>query len=216
MEPIDLYHDAFIFDMDGTLVNSEPLKGMALARACEDYGSIVDYRIYQNVMGMKWERVVQYFFENCGIAPNLEEFNAKFKEHYRLIILKDLTLNEGVEKLLKQIQYSGKQCAVVTSAQSWMTDQILKAFDLAHLFDLVITKEHVAMHKPDPESYLLALSRLDVSANKTVIFEDSTPGLQAGLASGCEVIAIRHAFNQNNDFLGASRIIDNFGVCNLR
>ena len=68
------------------------------------------------------------------------------------------------------------------------------------------------MHKPDPEAYLLALSRLNVAADKAIIFEDSAPGLQAGLASGCEVIAFQHSFNINNDFSGALKIIDDFSL----
>ena len=212
MEPINLYYDAFIFDMDGTLVNSEPLKGQALALTCKDYGSIVDYRIYQNVMGMKWEKVVQYFFKIGGIEPERQEFNEKFKEHYQLLLSQRLSISKGVIGLLQQLKFSGKRCAVVTSAQQWMASQILEACKLEHLFDLVIAKEHVSMHKPDPEAYLLALSRLNVTASKTIIFEDSAPGLQAGLASGCEVIAFQHSFNINNDFSGALKIIDDFSL----
>jgi HAD superfamily hydrolase (TIGR01509 family) len=212
MESISLYYDAFIFDMDGTLVNSEPLKGQALALTCKDYGSIVDYCIYQHVMGMKWENVVQYFFKIGGIEPDVQEFNDKFKEHYQSLLSHKLSINKGVVELLKQLKSSGKQCAVVTSAQQWMANQILKDCKLEHLFDLVIAKEDVSMHKPDPEAYLLALSRLNVTADKAIIFEDSAPGLQAGLASGCEVIAFRHSFNINNDFSRALEIIDDFSV----
>ncbi|UPR36517.1 HAD family phosphatase [Vibrio cyclitrophicus] len=212
MEPINLYYDAFIFDMDGTLVNSEPLKGQALALTCKDYGSIVDYRIYQNVMGMKWENVVQYFFKIGGIEPEIQEFNDKFRENYQLLLSQKLSINKGVISLLKQLKSSGKQCAVVTSAQQWMANQILKACKLDRLFDLVIAKEHVSMHKPDPEAYLLALSRLNVTSDKAIIFEDSTPGLKAGLASGCEVIAFQHSFNINNDFSGALKVIDDFSI----
>ncbi|MEZ9622313.1 HAD family hydrolase [Vibrio sp. 10N.222.55.A3] len=212
METIKLYYDAFIFDMDGTLVNSEPLKGQALALTCKDYGSIVDHRIYQNVMGMKWENVVQYFFKVGEIEPERQEFNDKFKEHYQLLLSQRLSINKGVVGLLQQLKSSGKRCAVVTSAQQWMANQILEACKLEHLFDLVIAKEHVSMHKPDPEAYLLALSRLNVTASKTIIFEDSAPGLQAGLASGCEVIAFQHSFNINNDFSGALKIIDDFSL----
>ena len=54
-----------------------------------------------------------------------------------------------------------------------MVEKVLSKLDLQHSFDLVITKEDVARHKPDPEAYLLALSHLRVSANDTPVFEDS-------------------------------------------
>ncbi|MEK6212566.1 MAG: HAD family phosphatase, partial [Vibrio fluvialis] len=57
---------AYLFDMDGTLVNSEPLKGQALALACQEYGQTVDHNIYKQVMGENWPMVTGHFFRHAG------------------------------------------------------------------------------------------------------------------------------------------------------
>jgi len=82
--------------------------------------------------------------------------------------------------------------------------------DLQNSFDLVITREDVTRRKPDPEAYLLALSRLRLSAKDTIVFEDSSAGLKAATAAGCRCIAVRHAFNSKHDFSGAFREIESF------
>ncbi len=202
--------DAYLFDMDGTLVNSEPLKGKALAAACANYGASVDFTIYKNVMGESWHVVTGHFFNVAGIAPVLSEFNTYFRKHYEALLLESLELNHGAKAYIRQLKANGKQCGVVSSAATWMVDNILTALGLEDAFDVVITQEHVSAHKPDPEAYDLALSKLGVSPAQAIVFEDSTAGIQSGLASGCQVIAIHHTFNGNNDLSGALKSIDSY------
>ncbi|MFM2483498.1 HAD family hydrolase [Celerinatantimonas yamalensis] len=203
-------YDVYLFDMDGTLVNSEPLKGKALALACADYGVNVDYNIYKDVMGESWSVVTGHFFTTAKIAPDLDEFNTHFRAHYEQLLSKHLELNIGAKAYIDSLKKAGKLCGIVSSAATWMVENILESLKLSTAFDIVITKEHVTKHKPDPEAYELALSKLSVSPSKTIIFEDSTAGVNAGKASGCDVIAIKHNFNGKNDFSGAVKVIDNY------
>ena len=105
---------------------------------------------------------------------------------------------------------SGKKCGVVSSAATWMVENILAALNLKGLFDIVITQEHVTRHKPDPEAYELALHQLNIDPANVLIFEDSTAGVEAGVSSGCDVVAIAHEFNGKNDLSKAVRIIENY------
>ncbi|MFA0482392.1 HAD family hydrolase, partial [Vibrio splendidus] len=173
-------YEVYLFDMDGTLVNSEPLKGKALALACADYGSQVDYNIYKDVMGESWQVVTGHFFANAKIAPELAEFNRYFRAHYEKMLNDELALNAGAKKYIEQLKQAGKICGVVSSAAAWMVENILASLQLDTAFDLVITQEHVSKHKPDPEAYNLALANLGVSPEQTVVFEDSTAGISAG------------------------------------
>lgn len=70
METVLKEYQVYLFDMDGTLVNSEPLKGKALALACGDYGSNVDFNLYKEVMGESWSVVTGHFFTHANISPN--------------------------------------------------------------------------------------------------------------------------------------------------
>ncbi|KHT44060.1 beta-phosphoglucomutase [Vibrio sinaloensis] len=203
-------YQAFLFDMDGTLVNSEPLKGLALAKACADYGAEVDFNIYKQVMGESWPVVTGHFFQHAGISPDLAEFNTHFRAHYEALLSSELELNHGALTYLQYLKEQGKTCAVVSSAATWMVDNILRALDLDELFDVVITQEHVSKHKPDPEAYLLALSQLDLPTEAAVIFEDSHAGISAGVSAGCDVVAIHHSFNGNNDLSQSIKQISSY------
>jgi len=203
-------YDVYLFDMDGTLVNSEPLKGKALALACSDYGAEVDFNIYKDVMGESWQIVTSHFFTAAQISPDLAEFNQHFRSYYEQLLSEQLELNHGAKAYIDKLIKSGKKCGVVSSAATWMVENILDSLDLNSAFDVVITQEHVTKHKPDPEAYSLALSMLSVSSTQTVVFEDSTAGVNAGRSSGCEVVAINHSFNAKNDLSGAVKVIDSY------
>lgn len=203
-------YEVYLFDMDGTLVNSEPLKGKALALACLDYGAYVDHNIYKDVMGESWQVVTGHFFKNANIAPDLTEFNRYFRAHYEQMLNDELELNVGAMAYIEQLKRSGKKCAVVSSAAAWMVDNILTSLRLENAFDLVITQEHVTKHKPDPEAYILALAKLAASPDETIVFEDSTAGIRAGKSSGCDVIAVKHGFNGKNDLSDAVKAISSY------
>ncbi|CAH1546517.1 HAD family phosphatase [Vibrio rotiferianus] len=203
-------YQVYLFDMDGTLVNSEPLKGKALALACADYGSEVDFNIYKDVMGESWSVVAGHFFEAASIYPMLEEFNSHFRTHYERLLSDNLELNTGAKEYIEQLNKKGKRCGVVSSAATWMVDNILDTLNLTEAFEIVITQEHVTKHKPDPEAYNLALSQLNATPENTVIFEDSAAGIWAGKSSGCEVVAIKHEFNGKNDMSAASKVIEGY------
>ncbi|MFB9216395.1 HAD family hydrolase [Vibrio sinaloensis] len=214
MEIVVKEYQAYLFDMDGTLVNSEPLKGMALAQACNDYGAKVDFNIYKEVMGESWPVVTGHFFHHAGISPELAEFNTYFRAHYEALLAKQLELNEGAKEYLLALKQQGKICGVVSSAATWMVENILQSLDLNDMFDVVITQEHVTKHKPDPEAYFLALEHLNLDADSTVIFEDSAAGVAAGIEAGCDVVAIQHEFNGKNDLSGAILQIDRYQQVN--
>lgn len=203
-------YEVYLFDLDGTLVNSEPLKGNALALACLDYGVRVDHNIYKDVMGESWQIVTNHFFTQACISPVLIEFNRCFRSHYEQLLSEKLELHVGAKAYIEQLKQAGKKCAVVSSAATWMVEKILTSLELENIFDLIITQEHVTKHKPDPEAYTLALENLAASPEQTIVFEDSTAGIHAGKSSGCDVIAIRHEFNSKNDLSAALKAINTY------
>ncbi len=204
-------YKAYLFDMDGTLVNSEPLKGKALALACKDYKADVDFNIYKDVMGESWTVVTGHFFKAANISPAIEEFNCYFRKHYESLLSTQLELTPKADLYIESLKSKGIKCGVVSSAATWMVEQILEQLGLQNKFDIVITQEHVSKHKPDPEAYNMAIAMLGSNAAEVLVFEDSTAGISAGGQSGCDVVAVRHEFNEQNDLSLAKQVIDDFG-----
>jgi beta-phosphoglucomutase-like phosphatase (HAD superfamily) len=91
-----------------------------------------------------------------------------------------------------------------------MIEGVVKRNGFGEYFDLVVGREDVRQHKPHPEAYVLALSRLNISAKDAVVFEDSEAGVVAGCAAGCRVVAIRHEYNRRHDFSEAMRVIESY------
>lgn len=203
-------YSAYFFDLDGTLVDSEKLKGKALAETCSLFGAKVDAAIYKTVMGESWEHVTAYFFKKANIAPDFDTFSDRFKKIYQELIRKELKPNPNIEKLLTTLKDKKKILGLVSSASGWMVDQVLSQLNLSEFFDIVITKEDVTKYKPDPEAYLLALERLSLSGSQVLIFEDSKSGLIAAKKASCDSVAFRHEFNVNNDFSLALMVISDF------
>lgn len=203
-------YSAYLFDLDGTLVDSEKLKGKALAETCSLFGAMVDIAVYKEVMGESWIHVTNHFFKIAQIEPDIDIFNAEFKEIYQELLRKKLTPNLNVVELLAKLTAKGKRIGVVSSASNWMVDQVLSQLKLGEFFEIVITNEHVTKHKPDPEAYLLALEKLFLPGSEVLVFEDSSSGLVAANRANCDTVAFQHEFNINHDLSLAGQIIYDF------
>lgn len=205
-----LNFDAYLFDMDGTLVASEKLKGEALVKTCVAAGGAANLSDYKPVMGGSWETVRSHFYKVSNIDIPHEKFDEIFRSFYKDLISSKVELTKGAENLLTLLKKNNKKIGVVTSATKWMADEILNNINLSRTFDVLITKENVTKHKPDPEAYSLALEQLNTSAENTLIFEDSSVGIEAGHRAGCKVIGLKHDLNSLHNFSSASMTIKSF------
>ena len=203
-------YSAYLFDMDGTLVDSERLKGLSLSETCRIFGGDADVEIYKAVMGEKWEIVTEYFFRSAEINPDRDKFDAEFRDIYREHLLSELEPNRNAVSLLKRLKEAGKKTGLVSSASGWMVEHVLDQLEVSEFFDVIVFKEHVGKHKPEPESYLLAIEKLEVPVDDVLIFEDSSVGLIAARRAGCDSVAFRHEFNGNNDLSMAVKVISDF------
>ena len=203
-------YSAYLFDMDGTLVASEKLKGLSVAETCRLFGGEVSVDVYKEVMGEKWEAVTSHFFSKAGISPDRQKFNQEFRKIYEKHLLEELEPNCNAISFLKHLKEKGKKTGLVSSASGWMVEHVLKQLGISAMFDVIVFKEHVTKHKPDPESYLLAIKKLGTPQDEVLIFEDSKVGLIAAERAGCDAVAFRHEFNVNNDLSKAVKVITDY------
>jgi len=208
-------YSAYLFDMDGTVVNSEKFKGIALSKACRYFGGNAKATAYKAVMGEEWSVVTNHFFNTAQIVPEINKFNSEFRRIYQKLLNDNIRLNTNAKTLLVKLIAKGKKTAVVSSASAWMVDNILSRLNLQEFFNIVITQEHVKKHKPDPEAYLLALEQLHLHSSEVLVLEDSNAGLIAASNAGCDAVAFQHEFNINNDLSLAIKVISDFNEIKL-
>ena len=203
-------YKGFLFDLDGTLVDTEKLKGAALAAACRFFGGQADANVYKPVMGHSSQVVKEHFINTANISPSTEKFNDKYDEIYRSLLDKNLALNLNANELLLRLKSKHKKIGVVSSETTRMVENILNQLCIKDFFDIMVADEDVIKPKPDPEAYILALKKMGLLKSEVLTFEDSQAGLIAASKAGCDAVAFKHDFNVNNDLSLSIRIISDF------
>ena len=174
---------ALIFDMDGTLVHSDPVHLDAFAAVLKDEGVAIDDEIYRSkIIGRTNEAIFASLLPHLPVDRH--EAYADEKEATFRRMATQLKPLEGLLDLLDWAEGSGIKIALVTNAPRLNADHMLEVLGLAGRFKVEITIEEVARGKPDPLPYLTAIERLGISAGEAIAFEDSPSGMRAAKAAG--------------------------------
>ena len=174
---------ALIFDMDGTLVHSDPVHLEAFAAVLKDEGVAIDEEIYRSkIIGRTNEAIFASLLPHLPVDRH--EAYADEKEATFRRMATQLKPLEGLLDLLDWAEGSGIKIALVTNAPRLNADHMLEVLGLAGRFKVEITIEEVERGKPDPLPYLTAIERLGISAGEAIAFEDSTSGMRAAKAAG--------------------------------
>jgi len=182
---------AILFDMDGTLIDSEPLWLKAEIEVMAEVGCHWDEQDQINCLGGPAERTERYMQERSQNIKPYGYFIDRLHEVMRARITNELDLIPNALSLLKECKDAGIKTALVTASSRDLMTIVLKRFPLG-TFDVVVSGDDVEKSKPDPAPYLLAAKQLSVDISKCLVLEDSLTGVQSGLSSGAKVIGIPH------------------------
>ena len=180
---------AVVFDLDGTLVDSEPLSDDAWRAALAEHGYDIGEAELQAVHGLRFGDVYASFALRAPLPPPdalWEEYSqllfASFDE--RLVSFADAVTTA------RQLQADGVPLALATSSRRERLDRTLAAVNLAALFPVTVAGDEVARGKPAPDGYLTAAELLGVDPVHCVAIEDSQAGIDAARAAGMKVLAV--------------------------
>lgn len=179
---------AVLFDMDGTLVDSEPTHYDALVEAVVRHGQTVPDGFAERITGMSIIDCHAALVECLGLTMTLEDFVVAKHVAY-LALAPSLKRRAGVDAVLDILAGRDIPYAIVSNSDRMIADANLRATSLSHPGLVTVTRNDVRHGKPDPEPYLRAAHLLGVRAQDCVVIEDSPVGAQAGLAAGMQVIA---------------------------
>jgi HAD superfamily hydrolase (TIGR01509 family) len=201
---------ALIFDMDGLLVDSEPLTGIALDALLRQYGCAIDSddaELNERLMGRRMPEILAALAEICGIMAPPEELNETLEALRVETIRGRLQAHRGAEELLDFARAAGLRLALATSGRRSYVDAVLAESRFTGRFYVEVTGESVTHGKPDPETYLLAASRLGVAPAGCVVLEDAPNGIAAAVAAGMRAVAVPNAHSRELHFSTAPEVV---------
>ncbi len=202
-----------LFDLDGVLVLTEPLKAEAHAAAVNRFGGYVSPSFYKNLMGQHHEAVRSAFLAFAGVSIDPERYSEVFREVYQELLESKLETTPGALELVRELADEGYLLAVVSSSREKTVKYILERTGLAEYFKACVSADDVAEKKPAPDAYLMALDRLDISSASAIAIEDSEAGVKAAVNARLPVLALRHSFNLSHDFTPAYAVLDSLLDC---
>jgi beta-phosphoglucomutase family hydrolase len=181
-----------IFDCDGTLADTMPVHFEAWQDAMRRYGLELSEDRFYALGGWPTRAIVQLLIKETGRKLDVDEVS-HFKENAFANRLGEVRAIEPVVEVLRLHQ--GKlPLAVATGATRPILDRILKHIGLAGAFNAEVCSEEVPRHKPHPDVFLEAARRIAVEPRYCRVYEDTDPGVEAGLSAGMEVVDVRTFF----------------------
>lgn len=181
---------AFIFDMDGTLVDSTRIDYDAWVRLFNDHNKeFASYDEYRKLLGVKSSDVLKKYLD-------LDDNELEKALEKRLEYVKELYDKRGLapvphaEEFLKRLKSSSYKLALATGARRDKFEAVLEQVDISVYFDAIVTGDDVHTGKPDPALFLEAAKRLGVPPGEAIVFEDAENGVQAAREAGMYCVAI--------------------------
>ena len=188
---VSVLPEAFIFDMDGLMFDTERLSLQAWEHAGERMGYLIDESVISRIRGTTPEYSVQVFHRVFGPSfdyPTARSLRNQFLED--AIRLHGLPVKPGLKELLATLAERGLPAAVASSSPMKTIRWYLSLAEIENFFQVILTGEEAARSKPAPDCFLLAASRLGVPAASCLVLEDSPNGLLAAQAAGMRSVCI--------------------------
>ncbi len=200
---MNLDTQAFVFDLDGLMVNSEELSLVAWRRVLAPFGKYLEEQDYFALIGQDSRASADQVILGSGIPLSWDQLSRAHWQELISIIDQDLEPRPGLIDLVSAIVRAGYPLAIASNSPSDYVEQAVKAIGLRALFGCVIGRDQVAQGKPAPDVYLAAAACLSVLPSQCLAFEDSPTGLQAALAAGMRCIVVPNDHLPDGDFTGA-------------
>ena len=203
------YYEAIIFDMDGVLVDSEPLFHGALnSRLIEEGAVPISLEEYRLLIGSPIEETWRQLKELRDLPRPIAEYTESYRSMVNQILQDGLNPRSGVAELVTECQRRRLPIAVASSSLRLRVDLTLESIGLQDAFDVVLGGEDVARSKPEPDIYLLAAERLGIPSNQCIAIEDSPLGIDSAVSAGAYTIAVRTGYTEGLDISRAATVLN--------
>ncbi len=215
-----------IFDVDGTMADTEEIHRQAFNQTFHEFDlnwhwSKSDYHKLLSISGGR-ERFKQCLNEDQDLKSQIDDpgqfikaLHQRKSEHYRAMVASDrIKLRPGIHRLIKEAQASGIQLAVATSSCVANLNTLINVtlnIDPKEIFSMIVSGDTIMDKKPSPIAYQCALAGLGLTPETCVAIEDTKNGNLAAREAGLNTIITTHAYTIDNDFTGASLVVNHLG-----
>ncbi len=181
---------AFVFDMDGVLLDTEKLYRQAMQQACSGLGFTMSDALFAAQVGIPGASGDKILIEAFGESFPLGRYNAATLAHMQTLLSSDIPVKSGAQRLLETLRDRAIPAAVATSTAKPLAMDRLERAGLLDFFKTVVTSTDCANGKPHPEPFETAARRLDVRPEACIALEDSHNGVRSAHAAGMKVIMV--------------------------
>lgn len=203
---------AVIFDMDGVIIDSEPMHNKAYHDMFKEVGIDVSTELYESFTGQSTINICKRLCDHFNLNESPETLVALKRKHYKQFFYSnsELGLIDGVLDLIKDYHSNGLTLVLGSSAAMTSINQIFDRFDLNQYFVAKLSGGDLKESKPHPEIFIKAAEATGFSKEECIVIEDSTNGIQAAKSAGIFCVGYDSFHSKNQDYTKADMVITDF------
>lgn len=205
---------AVLWDMDGTLIDSEDLHWISWYATMASEGIAITREQFLASFGQRNDSIVPRWLGTASTPERVDRISAAKEERYRdLVRRKGVSPLPGVASWLQRLDKDGWLQAIASAAPRANIDVILEALSATHIFRGIVSAEDVHRGKPDPEVFLTAASRVGASPDRCIVVEDAVAGVEGARRAGMRSIGV----SRNGKHLRADMVVQSLDLldCNV-
>ena len=211
MNRLPFLPDAMIFDLDGTLLDTEPLYTEAAQAVINPYGAVYSMDLKRKIMGGDSLKGAEVTVAELDLPMTAQEFLDQRKVHLERLFPQTEEIADAA-RFLNAAAEAGIPLGLATSSHERLCDVKIGDRRWRSLFHTIVCGDDPSLtrSKPEPDIFLLTASRMAVQPERTIAFEDSRNGVRAAKAAGMTVVAINSVYVGEGDLNEADLIVDGF------
>jgi len=196
---------AFLFDLDGVIIDTEPQYDFFWEKTAEKYQIKVN-NFVNLVKGTTNFDIISLYFSHLPATARQEIVNA----YQSFEIEMDIITFPGALAFLEQVKKANIPMGLVTSSDDYKLEYVFSRIPIRKYFDTIVSADRITRGKPDPMCYLLAARDLGISPDNCYVFEDSINGIKAGNAAGMKVVGLSTSNTQESIAKDCIKVIPDF------
>lgn len=206
MKPVFSTYKAFLFDLNGTMIDDMPYHIKAWHGILNSLGAGISMeRMKQECYGKNHE-LLERIFPGRFTDDEKDRMSLEKERRYQQEFRPHLELINGLDKFLVQAQRAGIKMAIGSAAIMFNIDFVVDGLHIRHYFDALVSADNVQRSKPDPETWLACANRMNIDPAACLVFEDAPKGVEAAQNAGMDCVVIT-SMHTKEDFAGYANVV---------